>query len=150
MIKDQNLEGNTLPSGKGKKRVASSSLEKRGYIKVPDKKRRQLIRLLQEEQLTIKAAAVQLDIHYSAAKCIVKIFRQEKRVTALTKGAKVVEELKAMDADIEKKSASDNEAETLVKTPELVSVNPINFKEEGVRFDFGVYSAMINARYRPF
>ena len=60
---------------------------KRDYTKVPEDKRLQLLKIIQNEQLTIKTAARRLGINYSTAKNIVKIFRCEKRVTILPKKA---------------------------------------------------------------
>jgi len=67
----------------GDRRLLSTN--KRGYMKIPEDKRLQLLRMIQEEQITIKTAAHRLGVNYSTAKNIVKIFRQEKRVGILPK-----------------------------------------------------------------
>ncbi len=58
---------------------------KRGYTKIAEEKRLRLLRMIQDEQLTIKTAALRLGINYSTAKNIVKIFRCEKRTSVLPK-----------------------------------------------------------------
>jgi len=53
---------------------------KRNYIQVEVDKRKDLILLLQNTQLTIKEAAKELKVNYSTAKNIVKVFRDTGRI----------------------------------------------------------------------
>lgn len=151
MIQKPDLKSVCLDGTGNPKSLASVSLAKRSYVKVPDKKRLKLIQLLQETQLTIKAAAAQLGVHYSTAKCIVKVFRQERHVVALAKRAKAP--ASSHHASPPTVKLFSNELSTLVKTPPLVSAAPQSAKQgrEGeVRFDFGVYGNWISARYGAF
>ena len=62
-----------------------SSSAKRGYRRVGYDKRKELLHIIENDQVTIKAAAKRLNVNYSTAKNIVKLFRQEKRISPLTK-----------------------------------------------------------------
>ncbi len=68
--------------------VPPSVTQKRAYVPVPEESRVQLLNLIEKRQLTIKEAAKHMGIKYSAAKYIVKLFRTERRVTALTKASR--------------------------------------------------------------
>eukprot|EP00826_Nyctotherus_ovalis_P046404 TRINITY_DN523_c0_g1_i20.p1 TRINITY_DN523_c0_g1~~TRINITY_DN523_c0_g1_i20.p1 ORF type:complete len:154 (+),score=31.33 TRINITY_DN523_c0_g1_i20:211-672(+) len=151
MIQKLDLKGVCLDGTDNQRLLASASPMKRDYVKVPDKKRQQLIQLLQETQLTIKAAAARLGIHYSAAKCIVKVFKQEKRVVALTRRVKTPASFEEIGPIATKKTL--NELSTLTKTPELVftiSKTTKEGKEGEVWFDFGVYGSWMSERYGTF
>jgi len=58
---------------------------RRKYTMVSPDLRRELLRVIETEQLTIKIAAQKLGINYSTAKNIVRIFRREKRMNKLPK-----------------------------------------------------------------
>jgi len=58
---------------------------KRKYIQVDYDKRRELLKLIDTESLTIKTAAEKLHINYSNAKNIVKLYKKENRIEKLPK-----------------------------------------------------------------
>lgn len=58
---------------------------KREYRKISYEKRHELLSIIEHDQVTIKSAAIRLNINYSTAKNIVKIFRHEKRINTLPK-----------------------------------------------------------------
>ena len=58
---------------------------RRGYVQISQEERNTLLRLVMSDRLTIKKAAVLLDIHYSAAKSIVKIYKDTGRIDKLAK-----------------------------------------------------------------
>ena len=58
---------------------------KRKYIQVDYDKRKQLLQIIDEENMTIKSAAEKLSINYSNAKNIVKLFKKEHRIEKLPK-----------------------------------------------------------------
>lgn len=61
------------------------SSSKRKYISVNYKTRKELLRIIGEENLTIKTAAERLQINYSNAKNIVKVYKKEHRIEKLPK-----------------------------------------------------------------
>jgi hypothetical protein len=61
---------------------------KRRYVQIPDEKRKQLLEMLHHSNLTIKTIAEQLDINYSTAKHIVKLYKLENRAHALPRRSK--------------------------------------------------------------
>jgi len=125
----------------------SSALKKRPYIKVSSPKRYQLIELVVKERLNIKAAAVQLGINYSAAKHIVKLFKQERRPRSYTKESKVGEntEPKKLRSRMTLNPISD--FGTSNKTLEFIATKFSIANEQFVPvFDFGVYGPMICER----
>eukprot|EP00831_Metopus_contortus_P042687 TRINITY_DN33_c0_g1_i1.p2 TRINITY_DN33_c0_g1~~TRINITY_DN33_c0_g1_i1.p2 ORF type:complete len:226 (+),score=24.40 TRINITY_DN33_c0_g1_i1:273-950(+) len=65
----------------GEEEEKEESLSKRRYVQVASDKRQELLNLLQNEQVTIKEAAERLNINYSTAKNIVKLYKKEKRIT---------------------------------------------------------------------
>ena len=139
-----------VANDENKKCLTPSPFEKRAYVKVPDQKRFQFIQLLLERKITIKEAASELGIHYSTAKCIAKIYRQEKRIMALSKGVKTAKIAIGKRLIARKEAAVNrhNESSTLIKTPELLSENlKAANKERGIEFDFSVYTAKIDERY---
>ena len=52
----------------------------KAYTKVPNDKRKELIRLIYEDNLSIIRAAERLDIYYPTAKAINKVYKREKRI----------------------------------------------------------------------
>jgi len=58
---------------------------KRKYSQVDQEMRKELLRIIESEQLSIKLASEKLGINYSTAKNIVRIFRKEKRMNKLPK-----------------------------------------------------------------
>lgn len=54
---------------------------KRSYIPVEQDKRRQLIGLVEKEEITIKEAALKLKINYSTAKHIIKMYKRTGGIT---------------------------------------------------------------------
>lgn len=54
---------------------------KRSYVPVDMDKRQQLIKVVEEEGLTIKEAAQNLKINYSTAKHIVKVYKRTGEVS---------------------------------------------------------------------
>eukprot|EP00826_Nyctotherus_ovalis_P016124 TRINITY_DN14645_c0_g2_i10.p1 TRINITY_DN14645_c0_g2~~TRINITY_DN14645_c0_g2_i10.p1 ORF type:complete len:182 (-),score=37.00 TRINITY_DN14645_c0_g2_i10:260-805(-) len=61
------------------------SSNRRKYISVNYKTRKELLRIISEENLTIKTAAERLQINYSNAKNIVKVYKKEHRIEKLLK-----------------------------------------------------------------
>ncbi len=59
--------------------------QKRRYIAVDEPTRAALLELIDSKQITIKAAAEELSIHYSTAKNIVKLYRRYGRIYRLPK-----------------------------------------------------------------
>ena len=53
---------------------------KRNYMPVEQAKRNQLIKLVSDDQITIKDAASKLKINYSTAKHIIKTYKKEQEV----------------------------------------------------------------------
>ena len=147
MIPKTKLDSNA----RKRKDLGKTCSEKRSYVKVPDTKRFQLIQLLQKEKLTIKSASAKLGIHYSTAKCIVKIFRQERRVIALTRGSKFAELRENLDKEKKRPSPNQsNELITLMKTIEQIPPPRNAIQADEITFDFEVYKIMINERYCYF
>lgn len=58
---------------------------KRKYISVNYNTRKNLLKIINEESLTIKTAAERLGINYSNAKNIVKVYKKEHRIAKLPK-----------------------------------------------------------------
>ena len=50
------------------------------YYPVSDERRRELIRLIYEDQLSIRQAAIQQNISYPTAKAINRIYKHESRI----------------------------------------------------------------------
>ena len=146
------------------------SANKRGYMKIPEDQRVQLLRIIQEEQLTIKTAARRLGVNYSTAKNIVKIFRQEKRVTILPKKAWKQSENEAPEPEgdnrseredgpalkrfVAKKTVLDLETTNLPSTsvspllaPKSMSLPDVEPRNEVIQFNFSCYSPLIINRY---
>ena len=132
---------------------------KRGYVKIPNDKREDLIKIIAEKQLTIKEAAQTLGINYSTAKNIVKIFRQEKRTSILLRNVK--------PSIISRSDPDPNSEETTLKrfmakktyleidktqlaTPALLIKEVSNVKIldqiRPIDFDFSIYSSLIYER----
>jgi len=61
------------------------SATKRKYVQIDYEKRKELIQVINTEQLTIKSAAEKLHINYPTAKSIVKLYRRESRIEKLPK-----------------------------------------------------------------
>ena len=66
---------------------SKTGTHKRAYVQVDYEKRRQLLEVLNTEETTIKSAAAKLNINYSTAKNIVKLYRKDKRIHKLPKKA---------------------------------------------------------------
>ena len=121
---------------------------RRAYIKVTEAKRRSLIELMEKERLNIKAASARLNINYSSAKHIVKLFKREKRLVSFAKESKVNREtsIEIIKADLI------NDCGTLSRTPESISTNlpPLVFFFEANQiaptFDFSLYTPVIYER----
>ena len=125
----------------------SSAMKKRPYIKVSSSKKYQLIELVVKEHLNIKTAAVRLGINYSAAKHIVKLFKEERRPGSHTKESKVGEntEPKKLRSRVTLNPISD--FGTNNKTLEVIAAKFSITNEHFVPvFDFGVYGQMICER----
>lgn len=54
----------------------SNSKNKRSYVPVELSKREDLVRIIEEEKITIKEAAIKLGINYSTAKHIMKTYKK--------------------------------------------------------------------------
>ena len=63
----------------------SKSKQKRGYTIISEVKRKQLLQILDEENITIKSAAKRLGINYSTAKNIVKTNKRDNIKTLYQK-----------------------------------------------------------------
>jgi len=70
-------------TGMGKEVQETSS--RRKYVQVDYDKRKELLHIIDEENLTIKSAAEKLSINYSNAKNIVKLYKKEHRIEKLPK-----------------------------------------------------------------
>ena len=68
----------------------SKNPKRRVYKQIPPEKRDALLRAVVEEQRTIKDAAIRVGVKYSAAKSIVKIFRDTGRANKLTKKRPII------------------------------------------------------------
>ena len=68
---------------------SKQSSSKRKYMPVDYDKRKELLRIINEENLTIKTAAERLRINYSNAKSIVKLYKKESRIYKLPKKPKL-------------------------------------------------------------
>ena len=79
----QHFNINSLPQESDS--LLSRSRSKRRYIAVNELERAALLELIDSKQITIKAAAEELNIHYSTAKNIVKLFRKYGRLHRLPK-----------------------------------------------------------------
>lgn len=62
---------------------------KRKYIPVDYDSRKKLLKIIAEENLTIKAAAERVGINYSSAKNIFKVYKKEHRIEKLPKRPKL-------------------------------------------------------------
>mmetsp|Transcript_23658 Transcript_23658/g.18099 ORF Transcript_23658/g.18099 Transcript_23658/m.18099 type:complete len:87 (-) Transcript_23658:730-990(-) len=58
----------------------STSKSKRSYVPVELSKREDLVRVIEEERITIKEAALKLGINYSTAKHIMKTYKKTGEV----------------------------------------------------------------------
>lgn len=58
----------------------STSKNKRSYVPVELSKREDLVRVIEEEKITIKEAAMKLGINYSTAKHIMKTYKKTGEV----------------------------------------------------------------------
>lgn len=58
-------------------------MPRRSYNQIDDKTRFSLVRLITEEQKTIRAAAIELGLKYENAKAIYRVFRLERRITKI-------------------------------------------------------------------
>ena len=58
----------------------SNSKNKRSYVPVELSKREDLVRVIEEEKITIKEAALKLGINYSTAKHIMKTYKKTGEV----------------------------------------------------------------------
>ena len=67
------------------RRLSGGGSQKRAYVQVEYEKRKALLDLLNSEFSTIKSAAAKLNINYSTAKNIVKLYRKDKRIHKLPK-----------------------------------------------------------------
>eukprot|EP00826_Nyctotherus_ovalis_P060112 TRINITY_DN8409_c0_g7_i1.p1 TRINITY_DN8409_c0_g7~~TRINITY_DN8409_c0_g7_i1.p1 ORF type:complete len:180 (+),score=30.74 TRINITY_DN8409_c0_g7_i1:153-692(+) len=61
------------------------STVRRKYVPVNYDTRKELLKIISDENLTIKAAAARLGINYSNAKNIAKIYKKERRIEKLPK-----------------------------------------------------------------
>jgi hypothetical protein len=58
---------------------------KREYVPINSEKRRSLLRMMDNDHISIKEAAKKLNLNYSAAKSIIKTFKNTGRVEKLIK-----------------------------------------------------------------
>ena len=81
------------------------------YDPVPNVKRRELIRLIKEEKMTIAEAAFNLRIYYPTAKVITKIYRLEGRTDKKARRTRMLmfQELIETSRELGEINASDNE-----------------------------------------
>jgi hypothetical protein len=70
-------ESELLKLGKSRKAIFKT---KRGYINHDVSKKEELISVIKEEGITIKEASVKLNINYSTAKHIMKLFKKTGQV----------------------------------------------------------------------
>ena len=127
---------------------SGEDMKKRAYVKVSGIKRKLLVELMQREQLNIKTAAARLNINYSAAKHIVKLFKQERRFASLTKESKGGEYLTRKRSEPEKAMSPTQaiDIRTSVRTPELTATKLPDNKKTDI-FDFTVYTTRIYESY---
>jgi predicted transcriptional regulator len=71
--------------------------KKRTYIPILEEKRQELLSLVENEGISIKNAAKKVGINYSAAKSIVKVFKETGRLSKLSKKHKEVNVLVYVD-----------------------------------------------------
>ena len=125
--------------------------EKRAYARVGIKERKQLMKLIVEDGLTIKSAAQRLKINYSTAKNIVKIFRREqctgKDIESLHKKEPIT--LKRFIAKKTFTSSESNQSANFYKDSATILPNDIQttVSKDKIEFDFTVYSPLIYERY---
>eukprot|EP00826_Nyctotherus_ovalis_P034776 TRINITY_DN2924_c0_g3_i1.p1 TRINITY_DN2924_c0_g3~~TRINITY_DN2924_c0_g3_i1.p1 ORF type:complete len:163 (-),score=35.86 TRINITY_DN2924_c0_g3_i1:77-565(-) len=136
-----------------RKRKGVAKAAKRNYVKVPSDKREELLRMIEERNFTVKAAAKRVRINYSTAKNIAKKFRDSKQPV------KLVESLcEDEGGNFEKPNfqefvmgqlmeGNSGELETLVRTPEF-GLSKCRITEDGTpHFDFAAYSPLIYVSY---
>ncbi len=75
----------SLQESEGLLEESKSSHGKRRYVQVGYSKRRELLEMVEEGNITIKSAAERLKINYSNAKNIVKLYKKEHRIEKLPK-----------------------------------------------------------------
>jgi hypothetical protein len=85
MTAHSSLSSKGIPTQPTDRRISGGAAPKRAYVQVEYEKRKALLDLLNSEFATIKSAAAKLNINYSTAKNIVKLYRKDKRVHKLPK-----------------------------------------------------------------
>eukprot|EP00826_Nyctotherus_ovalis_P024584 TRINITY_DN18999_c0_g1_i2.p1 TRINITY_DN18999_c0_g1~~TRINITY_DN18999_c0_g1_i2.p1 ORF type:complete len:161 (+),score=18.88 TRINITY_DN18999_c0_g1_i2:276-758(+) len=125
---------------------------KRDYRRVSATKRKELLYLIEDRKLTIKAAAERLKINYSTAKNIAKKHKDALHLPlfpdAFTSEKKTNERENLKKTIMKLSSERENqEVDSLGKVVELEGEEG-KITGEGVGlFDFSVYAAMIYGRY---
>ena len=69
----------------GSQEELNEAASKRKYVQVGNSRRKELLQIINDENLTIKSAAEKLNINYSNAKNIVKLFKREHRTEKFPK-----------------------------------------------------------------
>eukprot|EP00826_Nyctotherus_ovalis_P044362 TRINITY_DN4786_c0_g4_i2.p1 TRINITY_DN4786_c0_g4~~TRINITY_DN4786_c0_g4_i2.p1 ORF type:complete len:169 (+),score=21.32 TRINITY_DN4786_c0_g4_i2:141-647(+) len=165
MIRDQRVAPASERPSHGKKQAAPkiNSMYKREYMRIPKEKRRQLLETIEQEQITIKDAALQLGINYSSAKNIVKLFRLHKKIDVIKHscgGDATTNALKEQGTKLKRFTVKRTQlpVESLCLIPlnptisllphvdEVAKLEPKTI-ETRPNFDFSVYTSQIYSRY---
>lgn len=130
---------------------------KRRYVRVPELRRQQLLELIEDNCLTVKAAAQKLGINYSTAKTIAKTIGRMGRKTPLLRTSRDKTEVMKGRNEVISKGIRDNQIQieqvnTQNLTPKVVPQfegNTDIFKSSKVPvvFDFSIYTYMMHVRY---
>jgi len=137
----QNLYESTKSS------TSSGVRTKRSYVRVSKTKRKRLIKLVEDEQLSIKEASRRLKVNYSTAKAILKEFHNKGKVSEgsdeivekqeyIEKGEVLLE----LDKNL-------NASSKPFKNANVIEAHINNVVEVPITFDFSFYSFLIQARY---
>jgi len=113
---------------------------KRSYVRVSKSKRKKLIKLVEDEQLSIKEASRRLKVNYSTAKAILKEFHKKGKIS------------EGSDEIVEKEEYT-KRGEILLELDKALNASSKPFKNDNVVeaptiFDFSFYSFLIQARYK--
>lgn len=150
---------NAVQNNEGESSTLPAIHTRRGYIKVSDTKRRQLLELVENKQVTIKKAALCLGINYSTAKNIIKIYHQEKRITVLPRGLLAPHRLNSTKNGEEGQNKKLTRKETRRKSDKTHNMtpseepsskmisDPLLIDRTPIVFDFSIYASSIYSMY---
>ena len=138
-------------------KIKSIPSEKRGYTKISEIKRYELIEVIEKNQMTIKEAARSLKINYSTAKNIVKIFRQERRSNVILKNSQspVVNESLVNNEESDLKRFVARRTHLILENTQMLTPNLIPEQDYATKiapevnstgFDFSIYLPLIYSR----